>query len=161
MAGIALVFWPEVRSVGNLSSSLAGLAFAVVGTASASAGNLISAANQRAGLPIVQTNAFGMAYGAATVGLIGLLLGHSFHVDWSLPYVLSLGYLALFGSIFAFGAYLTLIGRIGAGRAGYTGALFPLVALGISTVWEHYHWTPGALVGMVFCLAGTVLMNLR
>jgi drug/metabolite transporter (DMT)-like permease len=161
MAGIALVFWPEIRSVGNLSSSLAGLAFAVVGTASASAGNLISAANQRAGLPIVQTNAFGMAYGAATVGLIGLLLGHSFHVDWSLPYVLSLGYLALFGSIFAFGAYLTLIGRIGAGRAGYTGALFPLVALGISTVWEHYHWTPGALVGMVFCLAGTVLMNLR
>ena len=29
----------------------------------------------------------------------------------------SLAFLALFGSVLAFGAYLTLVGRIGAGRA--------------------------------------------
>jgi len=161
LAGIALVFLPEIESIGSLSASLASLNFALLGTVSASAGNLISASNQRAGLPIVQTNALGMAYGAATVGLVGILLGHSFHVDWSVPYALSLGYLAVFGSILAFGAYLTLIGRIGAGRAAYTGVLFPLVALGISTVWEHYHWTPGAMLGMGCCVAGSALMNLR
>jgi drug/metabolite transporter (DMT)-like permease len=161
LAGIALVFLPEIESIGSLSASLAGLTCALLGTASASIGNLIAAANQKSGLPIVQTNALGMAYGAASVGLVGLLSGHSFHVGWSVPYAVSLGYLAVFGSIFAFGAYLTLISRIGAGRAAYTGVLFPLVALGISTVWEHYHWTPSAMFGMGCCVAGSVLMNLR
>jgi drug/metabolite transporter (DMT)-like permease len=121
----------------------------------------MSVRNQREGMPILQTNAFGMAYGAASVGLIGALFGQSFHVDWSSAYVLSLAYLAVFGSVLAFGAYLTLIGRIGAGRAAYTGVLFPLVALAISTLWEHYHWTPSALVGMGCCVTGSLFMNMR
>jgi drug/metabolite transporter (DMT)-like permease len=63
--------------------------------------------------------------------------------------------------IIAFGAYITLIRRIGAGRAAYTGVLYPLVALGISTVWEGYHWTPSALAGMAFCVTGSLIMNRR
>jgi drug/metabolite transporter (DMT)-like permease len=161
LAGVALVFWPEFREIHSLGASLTGLACALLGTASASAGNLMWARNQREGMPIVQTNAFGMAYGAATVGLVGLIFGQSFHVTWSGPYALSLVYLAVFGSVLAFGAYLTLIGRIGAGRAAYTGVLFPLVALAISTIWEHYHWTPSALVGMGCCVTGSIFMNLR
>lgn len=161
LIGMALVYWPEFGKLHSLSASLGGLAAALLGTVFASAGNLISVRNQKAGMPIVQTNAYGMAYGAASVCLVGLLAGNSFHVDWSLPYCISLTYLAVFGSILAFGAYLTLIGRIGAGRAAYTGVLFPLVALGISTVWEHYQWTPSALFGMTSCVAGSVLMNVR
>jgi drug/metabolite transporter (DMT)-like permease len=110
-------------------------------------------------MPILQTNAYGMAYGAATVALVGLLAGRSFRVDWGPSYAVSLVYLAVFGSILAFGAYLTLIGRIGAGRAAYTGVLFPLVALAISTVWEHYRWTPSSLLGIGCCVAGSVVMN--
>jgi len=161
LAGVALVFWPELADIHSMKASLAGLAFALLGTVSASAGNLMSVRNQREGMPILQTNAFGMAYGAASVGLIGALFGQSFHVDWSSAYVLSLAYLAVFGSVLAFGAYLTLIGRIGAGRAAYTGVLFPLVALAISTLWEHYHWTPSALVGMGCCVTGSLFMNMR
>jgi drug/metabolite transporter (DMT)-like permease len=161
LAGVALVFWPEFGAIHSLSASLTGLVCAFFGTALASAGNLMSARNQRDGMPILQTNAYGMAYGAASVGLVGLVTGQSLHVAWSGPYVVSLVYLAVFGSILAFGAYLTLIGRIGAGRAAYTGALFPLVALAVSTVWENYHWTPSAGIGMVCCVSGSVLMNLR
>jgi len=42
--------------------------------------------------------------------------------------------MSVFGSVLAFGAYLTLIGRIGAGRAGYVMVAIPVVALAISTV---------------------------
>jgi drug/metabolite transporter (DMT)-like permease len=160
LAGVALVFWPELEEIHSMSASLTGLTFALLGTTSASAGNLMAVRNQREGMPILQTNAYGMAYGAATIGLIGLLTGQSFHVAWCASYVLSLAYLAIFGSVLAFGAYLTLIGRIGAGRAAYTGVLFPLVALTISTVWEHYHWTPSALIGMGCCVAGSIFINL-
>jgi drug/metabolite transporter (DMT)-like permease len=161
LAGVALVFLPELKAIHSVSASLTGLTYALLGTASASAGNLMSVRNQREGMPILQTNAYGMGYGATTVGLMGLVCGQSFHIAWSTPYFLSLAYLAVFGSVLAFGAYLTLIGRIGAGRAAYTGVLFPLVALAISTVWEHYHWTASALAGMACCVTGSILMNWR
>ena len=79
----------------------------------------------------------------------------------TLPYVLSLGYLALFGSILAFGAYLTLIGRIGAERAGYTGAAIPIVALLMSTCFEGLRWHVGTVIGIALCLAGNFLVLRR
>jgi drug/metabolite transporter (DMT)-like permease len=60
----------------------------------------------------------------------------------------------------AFGAYLTLLGRIGADRAAYATVLFPLVALAISTVVEDYAWTPTALIGVALVLAGNLLVLL-
>jgi drug/metabolite transporter (DMT)-like permease len=52
----------------------------------------------------------------------------------------------------------TLVGRIGADRAAYATLLFPIVALGISTVWEGYQWTPEAAFGLSLILAGNLLM---
>src|SRR5690606_30754486 len=80
--------------------------------------------------------------------------------DPSFPYVVSLLYLALCGSVVAFGAYLTLLGRIGADRAGYVTVLFPLVALAISTLVEGYLWTPAALAGVALVLTGNLLVLL-
>src|SRR3546814_11148821 len=77
-----------------------------------------------------------------------------------MPYVVSLIYLALCGSVIAFGAYLTLLGRIGADRAGYATVLFPLVALAISTVVEGYVWPPAAILGLALLLAGNLLVLL-
>jgi drug/metabolite transporter (DMT)-like permease len=73
-------------------------------------------------------------------------------------YIIALVYLAVFGSIVAFGCYLTLVGRIGADRAAYATLLFPIVALGISTVWEGYQWTPEAAIGVSLILGGNLLM---
>ena len=81
--------------------------------------------------------------------------------EWTLPYVSSLVYLALFGSVLAFGAYLTLLGRIGADKAAYAMVLFPLVALGLSTLFEGYQWTPESLAGMVLVVLGNVVMMAR
>jgi len=78
--------------------------------------------------------------------------------DWSLEYVGSLLYLSIFGSIIAFGAYLTLVGRIGADRAAYATVLFPLVALVISSIFENFEWTPLALVGVGLVLVGNVMV---
>ena len=62
-----------------------------------------------------------------------------------------------FGSVIAFGCYLTLIGRIGAGRAAYATLLFPIVALLLSTFWENYHWALFGGVGMGLILSGNYL----
>ena len=158
VAGVALLFLPEIgRGEGN-ARSLLGLTIALVGTVSASLGNLLSARNQRRGLPVVQINAFGMLYGALAVGLYAWMSGEAFVFDTSVRYLLSLGYLALFGSVIAFGAYLTLVGRIGADRAGYSAAIIPVVALILSGLFEGLNWQIATVAGIALCLAGNVMV---
>lgn len=161
LIGIALVFEPELAGFGWSGPALAGVAVSLAATLTASFGNMVSARNQRAGLPVVQTNALGMGYGALVMLLWALASPAPLMFEWTARYTLSLVYLALFGSILAFGAYLTLLGRIGAARAAYATVLFPVVALAISTVLEGYQWTVPALVGLVLVLAGNVLVLQR
>lgn len=156
LGGIVLVFAPELSGF-DRSGGLAGLFVCLAATVSASLGNIVSARNQRHRLPVLQTNAFGMGYGALLMALVALASGKEFRFDPSLAYVGSLLYLALFGSIVAFGCYLTLVGRIGAGRAAYATLIFPLVALSISTCFEGYHWSATALVGVLLILGGNLL----
>jgi len=70
-------------------------------------------------------------------------------------------YLALFGSVIAFGAYFTLAGRIGAGKAAYSTLLFPLVALSFSTVYEGYVWHSNGIAGLLLILTGNLVMFAR
>jgi len=161
VGGVALVFLPEIGNGAHRGSPLLGLAFAIGSTISASLGNIVAARNQRQGLPVIQLNTFGMMYGAAFVGLYAFAAGRPFVLDGSLGYLLSLGYLALFGSVLAFGAYLTLVGRIGADRAGYTGAAIPIVALLLSTAFEGLRWHPYTVLGIALCVGGNILVLRR
>ena len=163
LAGITLVFWDEIASAKLESAAatrdvLTGLGIGLVATFMASIGNILSARNQSHGLPVLQTNAFGMAYGTVLMAIYAWFNGSSFTVDMSMPYIVSLLYLSLFGSIIAFGAYLTLVGRIGADRAAYATVLFPLVALVISSAFEDFRWTWLALSGVLLVLIGNVLV---
>jgi drug/metabolite transporter (DMT)-like permease len=152
--GIVLVFWPQLISFSLSDKGALGLALSVVSTFMASLGNIISARHQQNNLPVIQTNAYGMAYGAAIIGAISLISGKTFNFEISLAYVGSLFYLSLFGTVIAFGCYLKLIGKIGADRAAYATMLFPIVALGISTVYEGYQWAPNNIIGMAIVLIG-------
>ena len=152
--GIVLVFWPQLISFSLSDQGALGLLLSVVSTFMASLGNIISARHQKNHLPVIQTNAYGMAYGAAIIGAISLISGKTFSFEMSLAYVGSLFYLSLFGTVIAFGCYLKLIGKIGADRAAYATMLFPIVALGISTVYEGYQWAPNNIIGMAVVLVG-------
>jgi drug/metabolite transporter (DMT)-like permease len=58
----------------------------------------------------------------------------------------------------AFGAYLTLLGRIGAARAGYAMVMFPVVALVISFFFEGLQPRPSIFAGVALVLAGNLLI---
>jgi drug/metabolite transporter (DMT)-like permease len=156
--GIVLVFWPQLISFSLSDKGALGLVLSVVSTFMASLGNIISARHQQNNLPVIQTNAYGMAYGAVIIGAISLISGKTFSFEMSLAYVGSLFYLSLFGTVIAFGCYLKLIGKIGADRAAYATMLFPIVALGISTVYEGYQWAPNNIIGMAVVLVGNWLV---
>lgn len=158
LAGLCLVFWHDLAAFDTGSKGLIGLGLSLIATAFASLGNVASARNQKAGIPVVQGNAIGMAYGAlCTLGVI-LLRGTPFVFDPSPFYVAGVLYLAVVATIIGFGCYLTLLGRIGADRAAYTSVVFPLVALGLSTIFENYQWTGLALVGVGLIVTGNVIV---
>jgi len=158
IAGLAIIFWPEIRTFDLAQAGTLGLALSLAGTVLASIGNIISVANQLRGLPVLQANAYGMAYGALFMAAFALLRGAPFDFDFSAEYIGSLLYLAVFGSVVAFGCYLTLLGRIGADKGAYATVLFPVIALALSTVFEDYQWSATAALGMVLVIAGNVLV---
>jgi drug/metabolite transporter (DMT)-like permease len=156
--GVAIVFAPELTVFSKEKSGMLGLTYGLAATLVASLGNITAARNQRHGLPVVQQNAFGMLYGGLLVTLFALVTGQKFVFEYTVPYTLSLLYLALFGSVLAFGGYLTLLGRIGADRAGYIAVAIPIVAVLLSTLLEDFRWHPATVLGIALCLLGNVLV---
>ncbi len=158
VAGVALLFWPEVTSLHSGTVQLRGLLLALVATLFASAGNLYSQRLFSTGLAVAPSIAIAMGYASLSVMAWCVVTDVPFTFDAKPGYVLSLAYLALFGSVVAFMAFLTLLKRIGAGRSGYTAAVIPLIAMLASTAFEGYRWSAAPVAGMLLVLGGTVLV---
>jgi drug/metabolite transporter (DMT)-like permease len=158
VGGVALLFWPEVAGLRTGAGRGVGVAQALLATALASAGNLLSQRLFARGMGVVPATALSMAYAAALVIGYCVVTGVPLAFDPRPGYVLSLAYLSVFGSVAAFVAFLTLVKRIGAGRSGYTGAVIPVIAMLASTLFEGYSWTAAGLAGMALVLGGTLLV---
>ncbi len=89
--------------------------------------------------------------------IIVLILNKPISFDHSAPYILSLVYLAAFGSIVAFSAYLKLLGEIGPDRSVYIAIITPAIAIIISTIFEGYSWDIFAFLGIVLLFSGNFL----
>jgi drug/metabolite transporter (DMT)-like permease len=159
--GITLVFWPEFAHLKADGRVALGAAFTVAAVVLSALGNMVAHRNHDAGLPIWQSMAWGMLYGALVTLAIALALGRPLAFETTPAYVLSLVYLAVFGSVLAFGGFLTLLGRVGPARAGYIGVMVPIVALAISSVFEGYRWELLALAGVAVSVAGNVIILRR
>ena len=157
VAGVALLFLPELDAARHGGSAGLGIAFAFGGTVIAVAGNLIAVRNHNAGLPTFPATAWGMAYGTLVAAAVATFTGVAWTFDTRGSYIASLIYLALFGSVAAFGAYLTLLKRIGAGPAAFVNVVVPVVALLLSTLFEGYRWTWVAALGLVLARMGNWL----
>jgi drug/metabolite transporter (DMT)-like permease len=161
LAGIVLVFWPNVEPhlTGRVTDPavLLGAAFTMTAVVLSCLANMITLRLHRAGVAGWPPIGIAMAYSAVCSFAITIAFGRPLSIAWSAPFVLSLAYLALIGSVLAFGAYFTLLGRIGAARASYIGVMTPLVALLVSTLFEHFDWEAPTFVGVGLAVAGNLL----
>ena len=157
VGGVALLFLPELDQATQGGSAGYGVALALGATAIACGGNLIAMRNHKAGIPTFPGTAWGMAYGAVSAALVAIIRGVPWTFDTGAAYLLSLAYLSVFGSIIAFGAYLTLLKRVGGGPAAFVAVATPVIALALSTLFEGYRWTWIAALGVVLALAGNWL----
>jgi drug/metabolite transporter (DMT)-like permease len=99
-----------------------------------------------------------MFYGAIIMFIVAVLTGAPIIFEFTFTYVSALLYLAIFGSIVAFSAYLTLLGNLGADRAGYVMLVFPIIALILSAIFEGYIFTATAVIGILLISFGNIIV---
>lgn len=158
LVGMVCLFWRDLFAHHMDTPTLTGIGLCLLGTYGFSIGNIISARHQKKGIDVLSSNAWAMLYGTLTLLLIIMLTKTHFTIDTTISYIGSLFYLAIFGSVIGFGIYFALVGRIGTGAAAYATLLFPLIALAISTVFEHYQWTQTGIIGLILTLSGNFIL---
>ncbi len=157
VAGVALLFLPELDAARRGGSTAVGVALTLAAAAACAAGNLIAVRNHVAGIPTIAGTVWTMSYGTLFAALVAIASGSRWTFDARPAYVLSLAYLAVFGSVVAFATYFTLLKRVGAGPSSYTAVATPVIALLLSTLFEGYRWSWIAALGVVLAVLGNGL----
>ena len=162
--GILMIFLPKIildQETGvpndNQSDMLSGILLVLLASIFASLGNIVSTKTQRLKIPIIQANALGMGYASIMLAIIAMVLDLGFSFEFTTKYIASLIYLSVFGSILAFGAFLTLLGRIGPDKAGYISLVYPVIALVFSSLFENYQWDLLGILGVIVILIGNAV----
>lgn len=150
--GVVLIFWPELAATSQRPTAAWGLGLGLLAVLAASVGNVLTLSVTRRGLPLVPVLAWSMGYGALFLIALSLATGQGLHFAWQWPYVASLLYLSVAGSVIAFVLYFKLAQARGAGHAALTGVVTPVIALLISALLEGWKATPLAIAGMGLCL---------
>lgn len=158
VTGIALIFWPEVSRPETGPSALLGLGLAGLGAMCFSLGNMVASTVHRRGYPVVSANAWANLYGVVVLAAIVAGIGEPLAFDTRPFYVVPLLLLATVSTVVPMASFLTLMRRIGPGRAGYATVMFPIGALAISWVFEGYEWTGVALTGLALALLGNLFV---
>jgi drug/metabolite transporter (DMT)-like permease len=159
MAGVTMLFFHAIADAwhdivgGGAGHFLLGLVLAVTATIASSAGNVVVSKIREESSNLFLTMAWSMFWGTCMVALWALLTGQAFTLPQAPRYWGGLLYLSLFGSVIAFGAYFTLINRIGSQKAVYIGVVTPVISLLLSMQLEHYRPGPLEFLGMILCLA--------
>ena len=159
--GLLFIFYDEIINFEFSKGTSIGILLGVLATYFASIGNLISEYTSKIKLNVVAVTGYGMLYGSITLLIYLFVTGIELNFDFSYRYVFSLLYLAIFGSVFGFILYLSVIKNIGANDAAYIAIIMPLIALIISTIFEGLEWDLNLYVGAILVLFGNILILKR
>lgn len=156
--GVIAIFSNEIFQIEHHDKLVLGFILGVLSTCSASMGNLIAYRNSKAHIPVISGNAWGMFYGAIATTVFCYFSNNTLVYSFDSKYFFALFYLSLFGTVIAFQAYITLLGRIGPEKASYTSVITPVIAVLLSVFFEKFNFNLLTLLGVALCLGGNLLV---
>lgn len=163
IGGVAMLFVQEARNDTRATGEvLLGTGIALLAVLSASVANVMQATETARRYPMVPTLALSMLLGAAMNAAWAWGTAGPPVIEWRAGYLFGVAYLGILASAIAFTLYFNVIRAIGPARAAYSSVIIPVIAMGISTVFEGYRWSPLAIAGGVLAFAGLVVaLNAR
>lgn len=157
-AGVALLSWGEFAHAQTGTRTLIGVLMVLAAVVAASFGNAFARHAEEKDAPIAASTAWAMGYGSAILAAYATFTNREWAFDTRLPYLLSLLYLALIGSVAGFVLYYSLARRRGYVTASYISALTPPLAMTISTLFEGKRWSGTSLAGVTLVVLGQWLL---
>lgn len=158
VAGVALIFWPEVAATSARPTAMLGLGYTAAAVALSAIGALAASRNRHWQLDFWPALGIGLLYGSAASAVALLLQRQPLHLPAAPSWWLSLAYLSIAGTVLAFAGFLTLQQRLGPGKAATVGVMTPVVALTVSTLLEGYRPAALTFAGAALAVLGNVLM---
>ena len=143
-------------SVDASTQTAIGIALATIGAYSFSLGSIVSA-RLRQSISIGSATAWAMLYGGAITAALSFVRYGTLQVNMSAKFALSMIYLVVVGSIIGFLSYVTVVNRLGPGKASFVTVLFPVVAMTTSTVVGDILWSVQMVVGAILAIIGLVV----
>ena len=155
VAGVVLLFIHQARlDPRGPTASMIGIGFTLLACLAASSANVLQATETAKRYPMCSTLAVAMLAGAAVDAVIAWTIAGPPAVEWRLGYWLGIAYLALAASTLAFPLYFNVLRVIGPAKAAYSSVIVPVIAMGLSTMFEGYRWTPLAIGGAALAMVG-------
>lgn len=158
-AGIALLFVHELRSNPVLDGAklAIGIGWTILGVLGASLSNVFQAREPVQKLPLFALLAWAMLIGALLDVAIAFAMAGPPVIETRPGYWLGLIWLSLAASVLCFSLYYPVVRRIGPGKAAYSSAIVPIIAMALSTAFEGFRWTTLAAAGAALAIGGMVL----
>ena len=158
MLGIVLLFAHEYTAAGaGRAQAMTGILYAVIAVLCSSAGNVMQGSQAAKAIAMPSLLVWGMGWGALFDAIAAWAIDGPPRFDLHVSYVAGLLYLGIIASAVAFSLYFELIRRIGPARGGYVNVVVPVIAMGFSSVFEHYLWSVEAAVGGALILIGLIV----
>jgi len=157
VGGIVLLFLHEINEhPANSAAVVSGIGLTLAGMVGASTANVLQARPEVRRFPLFTMLAWSMAFGALIDGAIAFGMTGAPVFETRPIYLAGLAYLALAASVLTFSLYYPVVRIIGPAKAAYSSVLVPIIAMGFSTAFEGYRWTPATVAGALLALGGMV-----
>lgn len=164
LTGVALLIFNEARSSELVSGELVkGVSLTVAAMLSASAANILNATGAVRRAPLLPMLGWALVYSSIISFAVALARDGPPQFSSEPMYWLGLLYLGIGATAVAFVLYYSVLRSIGPARAAYANVLFPILAMLLSTWFEHYRWTAisaagagAALIGLIIALRARV-----
>jgi drug/metabolite transporter (DMT)-like permease len=158
LAGVALLFVQEIRtSPLPTDRILIGIGLTLLGVLAASVANVMQVSEGMRSRPISSLLAWAMLYGVLLNATYAFATQGPPIFESRIGYWAGLIYLGLIASAIAFTFYFRIVRAIGPARAAYSSVLVPIIAMGISTIFEGYRWSLLAALGGLLAVAGLII----
>jgi drug/metabolite transporter (DMT)-like permease len=158
LVGLGFLFGHEVVHAASGGGPVAlGIAMALVSVLVCGCANVLQASRPGRTLSPVPVMAWSMLIGSAMNALFGLVVAGAPTIDLDPAYLGGIVYLGLFGSAVTFPLYYLVIREMGPARAAYSSVLTPVIAMGLSTLFEGYRWSLAAVFGALLVLIGLLV----
>ncbi|HMO76342.1 MAG TPA: DMT family transporter, partial [Sphingopyxis sp.] len=156
--GVGMMILHEYRAAAlGPGVVVVGTALTLAGVLSASVANVMQGTKIARAQSMAAMIAWAMLFGALGDAVYAWITTGPPVIEPTAAYIGGVFYLGVIASAVTFPLYFNIIREVGPGQAAWSSVLIPIIAMGISTLFEGYRWAPLAIAGGAVALVGLVI----